>query len=65
LPIRPGIFGGIDYGRVWATGDNSKRWHNSYGGGFFIDGAELLTAQISVFNSTDGARFVFGFQLGL
>ena len=65
LPIRPGIFAGVDYGRVWAPGDNSRRWHNSYGGGFLINGAELLTAQFSVFNSTDGARFVFGFQLGL
>ncbi len=65
LPIRPGIFAGVDYGRVWATGDDSRRWHNSYGGGFFIDGAEMLTAQLSLFNSTDGARFVFGFQLSL
>ena len=65
LPIRPGVFAGVDYGRVWATGEGSKRWHNSYGGGLFVDGAELMTAQFSVFKSTDGARFVFGFQLGL
>ncbi len=64
LPVTPGIFGGFDYGRVWFPGDSSDRWNNSYGGGFFINGADILALNIGAFNSTDGLRFAFGFGFG-
>ncbi|MES2573836.1 MAG: metallophosphoesterase [Bacteroidota bacterium] len=64
IPIRIGIYGGFDYGRIWIKDDNSNKWNNSYGGGFFINGVELLTANLGLFNSIDGLRLAFslGFQ---
>ncbi|WP_073178865.1 metallophosphoesterase [Flagellimonas flava] len=64
LPFTPGIFGGFDYGRVWFPGDSSDKWHNSYGGGFFVDGAGILSANLGLFNSSDGIRFAFGIGFG-
>lgn len=64
LPVTPGIYGGFDYGRVWFPGDESKKWHNSYGGGFILNGADVLSANFGLFNSTDGVRFAFGLGLG-
>ena len=64
LPIRIGMYSGFDYGRVWLTNEHSNKWHNSYGGGFFINGAELFSANMGLFKSSDGVRFSFslGFQ---
>lgn len=64
LPVTPGIYGGFDYGRVWVPGEDSNTWHNSYGGGFFINGSDLISANIGLFNSTDGLRFAFGVGFG-
>ena len=64
LPVTPGIFGGFDYGRVWFPGDDSDKWHNSYGGGFFMNGAGIISANLGLFNSTDGLRFAFGLGFG-
>ncbi|MDT0538318.1 metallophosphoesterase [Croceitalea sp. P059] len=64
LPVTPGIYGGFDYGRVWLPGEDSNTWHNSYGGGFFVNGSDLISANIGVFNSTDGIRFAFGVGFG-
>lgn len=64
IPIKIGLYSGFDYGRVWLKNENSNKWHNSYGGGFFVNGAEILNANIGIFNSTDGMRvsFSLGFQ---
>lgn len=59
IPMRFGFFGGFDYGRVWLDGEDSKKWNNSYGGGFFISGADVINLNIGGFNSTDGFRVVF------
>ncbi|WP_136465991.1 metallophosphoesterase [Flagellimonas onchidii] len=64
LPVTPGIYGGFDYGRVWFPGDDSNKWHNSYGGGFFLNGADVLSANFGLFNSVDGMRFAFGVGFG-
>ncbi len=65
IPIKIGIYGSFDYGRVWLPNfDYSKKWHNTYGGGFFINGAELLSANLGVFNSDDGIRIAFGLGFG-
>lgn len=65
IPMRFGLFGGFDYGKVWLDGEDSKKWNNSYGGGFFISGADVINFNIGGFNSTDGFRVVFalGFSL--
>ncbi|PID70854.1 MAG: phosphoesterase [Flavobacteriales bacterium] len=62
LPISLGIYAGVDYGRVWLKDDASKKWQNSYGGGFFINLTNIMTANVSAFNSNDGLRI--GFKMG-
>jgi hypothetical protein len=62
LPVYLGVYGGVDYGRVWLENDNSDKWNNSFGGGFFVNMAKMMTANISAFNSDDGLRLAF--QLG-
>lgn len=64
LPVTPGIFGGFDYGRVWLPNEDSNIWHNSYGGGLFVNGSDLISANLGVFNSTDGLRVAFGVGFG-
>jgi hypothetical protein len=64
IPVRFGLYGGFDYGRVWLENEKSNKWNNSYGGGVFIDGVELLTANFGVFGSSDGVRVAFGLGFG-
>ena len=59
LPLNIGIYGGVDYGRVWYDGEDSNKWNNSFGGGIFLNAANLITGNISAFNSDDGLRFSF------
>ena len=63
LPLQIGIFGGADVGRVWLKNEDSDKWHNDYGGGFWITAAESLSGTFNFFNSTEGFRFSFGFGL--
>ncbi|WP_306349984.1 metallophosphoesterase [Flavobacterium sp. '19STA2R22 D10 B1'] len=63
-PLRYGIFGGYDFGRVWLDGESSDKWHQSVGGGLWLNGANLLTAKLSYFHSSDGGRLSFGLGLG-
>ncbi|WP_040280260.1 metallophosphoesterase [Psychroserpens damuponensis] len=63
LPLQIGVFGGFDVGRVWLEGDYSNKWHNDYGGGFWVTAAESLSGTFNLFNSTEGLRFSFGFGL--
>ncbi|WP_179333603.1 metallophosphoesterase [Winogradskyella costae] len=60
IPIKLGMYGGFDYGRVWIDDDTSEKWHNAYGGGFFVNAIDLLSANLGVFNSSDGIRISFG-----
>ena len=63
LPFQIGIFSGFDVGRVWLKGDFSDKWHNDYGGGFWVTAAESLSGTFNFFNSEEGLRFSFGFGL--
>ena len=62
IPLKMGIYGGFDYGRVWVNNDNSKQWHNAVGGGLFLNFTNMLTTNFSVFTSNEDLRF--GFQMG-
>ena len=64
LPLNIGIYGGVDYGRVWHENDNSDVWNNSFGGGVFANAADILTLNVSAFNSDDGLRFAFKLGFG-
>jgi hypothetical protein len=72
IPLEVGIFGGFDVGRIWVDDNlvldpayNENRWNTSIGGGVFVNGVDLITANLGLFNSDDGLRFYFGFILGL
>ncbi|OIQ30119.1 MAG: phosphoesterase [Bacteroidetes bacterium MedPE-SWsnd-G2] len=66
LPISLGLYGGFDYGKVWVDDEllvephlDSGKLNTSYGGGLFINGADMLTGNFSVFYSDEGPRFAF------
>lgn len=63
IPLKYGITGGVDYGRIWVENDTSDKWHNSAGGSFWISGLETFTANLGYYGSSDGGRiaFVLGF----
>ncbi|WP_374445983.1 metallophosphoesterase [Epilithonimonas sp.] len=58
LPVGYGIFGGLDVGRVWNPGEVSDKWHNSYGGGIWLNMMDILSFNASYFQSADGGRVV-------
>ncbi|MBO3115672.1 metallophosphoesterase [Winogradskyella sp. DF17] len=64
LPLNIGFFGGFDYGRVWADGEDSSIWHTSFGGGIFAEAAEMLSFNLSAFNSDDGLLLAFKLGFG-
>lgn len=64
VPMSYGILGGYDYGRVWLDGEDSNKWHQSVGGGIWLNGLDLVTARLTFFNSQDGNRIAFGLGFG-
>ncbi|MFV5697562.1 metallophosphoesterase [Flavobacterium sp. ZT3R17] len=65
IPMSYGILGGFDYGRVWVNGENSDKWHQSFGGGLWLNGLNVITARITYFKSADEeARIAFGLGFG-
>lgn len=62
-PLKYGVFVGVDHGRVWYSDENSKKWHVSYGGGFWLTIFRDMTGKFSYFSSSDERRFMF--ELGL
>ncbi|WP_055434844.1 metallophosphoesterase [Lacinutrix algicola] len=63
LPLQIGVFAGGDVGRVWLKGDFSDKWHNDYGGGFWVSAADSVQGTFNFFNSVEGLRFSFGFGI--
>ncbi|HET8839057.1 MAG TPA: metallophosphoesterase [Flavobacteriaceae bacterium] len=61
LPFQIGVYVGGDVGRVWGERFDSDRWHNDYGGGFWINSANAINGTFGLFNGEDGLRFSFGF----
>lgn len=59
IPLRFGISGGFDYGRVWEENDTSNKWHTSAGASLWVTGVDALAANIGYYNSSDGGRIVF------
>lgn len=59
IPMRFGITGSFDYGRVWLENDTSDKWHNSTGGSLWITGLGFITANVGYFGSIDGGRVLF------
>jgi hypothetical protein len=71
LPLNIGIYGGVDYGRVWVDEEllldvshHSDVWHTSVGGGIFANAANMMTLNLSAFQSDDGLRLAFKMGFG-
>ncbi len=62
LPLQMGVYTGYDLGRVWIDEEDSKRWHDSYGGGLWINSSEALSGTLSLFAGSEGPRFEFQFR---
>lgn len=65
LPIQLGLYGGADVGRVWLDGEDSTLWHDSLGGGFWVNAVDMISGQFGLFSSDDGLRVNFGFGVQL
>ena len=61
LPLQIGVFTGYDLGRVWNDFEDSSKWHDSYGVGFWVNSAEAVNGTFSLFKGSEGYRFSFGF----
>jgi hypothetical protein len=64
VPVTYGILGGYDYGRVWIEDDRTDKWHQTGGGGFWLNGADLITARVTYFQGADGGRLAVGLSFG-
>jgi outer membrane protein assembly factor BamA len=62
VPGPVGIIGFNDVGRVWLKGEDSKKWHYSYGGGFYY--AAYSYALISFTMAYSKEEKLFNFSLG-
>lgn len=64
LPLDVGVFGTVNYGRVWYKGVSTDGWHNAYGGGFWI-GFRDLVADIRVMRADEIGRPVVSLRIAL
>ncbi|HET6722914.1 MAG TPA: metallophosphoesterase [Chitinophagaceae bacterium] len=67
IPGPIGLTGFYDIGRVWLDGEESKRWHTAYGGGFyFIPYNKFMIAAFVGFSKNEKLfNFTFGTKINL
>ncbi|MGB5983175.1 MAG: metallophosphatase [Nonlabens sp.] len=58
-PLRLGVSGGFDTGRVWLPEQDSDQWHSNVGGSIFLTGYQALTANIGYYVSDQDSRIIF------
>jgi hypothetical protein len=62
VPLRVGVLGFGDVGRVWLEGESSDTWHPSGGGGLMLQPVAtpfVLTAAVA--SGKEGSRWYFGY----
>ncbi|MEM1095436.1 MAG: BamA/TamA family outer membrane protein [Bacteroidota bacterium] len=55
-----GVFAFFDNGRVWTDGEDSRRWHQGYGGGLWAFLFDATTLTVSYGHSVEGAVVTAG-----
>ncbi len=60
LPGSWGVMASTETGRVWVDGEDSDRWHGTYGGGLWVSLIDTFTMTLSVARSDAGTRFLYG-----
>lgn len=64
LPLRYGVYGLFDAGRVWIDGEDSDAIHYAYGGGFYlIPYVESFNLNLSIAKPNQG-KVLFNFRIG-
>jgi hypothetical protein len=60
FPVRFGLLGFVDTGRVWQTGEDSSKWHTSYGGGVLVKavGTPIVFRAVVAFSAEDTLFYV-------
>lgn len=64
IPMKYGIHLGYDYGRVWMDEENSTKWHQSFGGGIWLNGVNMITGSVNYFYGANGGRISAGLNFG-
>jgi outer membrane protein assembly factor BamA len=62
LPGQVGLIAFNDIGRVWYKGENSRKWHNVVGGGFYYNPFNLIIVSATIGVSPE--ETVFNFSIG-
>jgi hypothetical protein len=66
LPLRAGVLGLADVGRVWLEAEGLDKWHPSYGGGVFFRVLTTRAVLHGVFaHSREGDRFYVNLGFGI
>ncbi len=62
FPVRVGVLAFADAGRVWLSGETSKVWHPSWGGGLMLQPiATSFVVTAAVADGREGSRWYFGY----
>jgi hypothetical protein len=62
IPVRLGLVGFGDTGRVWLAGERSTTWHSSVGAGLLLQPVSVpLVVNFLAAYSKEATRFYFGF----
>jgi len=64
LPLKFGVLGGFDAGRVWQENEVSSQLHTDFGGGFWLQTADLIKAELQAFKGNEGLRFSVNITIG-
>lgn len=67
FPGQVGLVAFNDIGRVWLKGENSRKWHYAYGGGFYYVpyNMVLVSATLALSNEERLVNFTLGTKLNL
>jgi hypothetical protein len=67
LPGQVGLVAFNDIGRVWLKGENSRKWHYAYGGGFYYVpyNMVLISTTVALSNEERLVNFTLGTKLNL
>ena len=57
VPMKVGLTGFYDIGRVWLEGENSTTWHRGYGGGLWLAPFYTTVVAFELAGSVEGTRF--------
>ncbi|WP_223606791.1 BamA/TamA family outer membrane protein [Chryseobacterium sp. OSA05B] len=60
IPANMGVLIGYDIGRVWNDNEDSTKWHQSVGAGFWMSVVDMFSARLNYFHGSDGGRISAG-----